>query len=154
MMKLVNFVIGFFKFLALVLILFFGIFINPILKWVAKFKPEDNTRYYHRVRKFDAPNECCRKYIYNTFESENIFKEFDKDYSKLFNVISHIKSYEVKPKATFLYYQHTDEFPAHGIIHQCKACNKVWELDWPENAHRGYFKPINLTLEEITPYLQ
>ena len=147
---------GFLKIIALFLILLLGLIVQPILWFIAQFKKKDDFPYYHRLRIFDSPNECCRSYLYDSFASEKIHQEFEDKKIGQFIGVGFLKEYDIRPSVQLLgfSYHKENESPATGIILQCKTCDRLWEYNWPENAYRGYFRPINFSLQEIEPFLK
>jgi hypothetical protein len=146
---------GFIKIILLFLYIILGFIIHPLLWIIAQFKKDDDFPYYHRIRTFDAPNECCRPFVYDSFPSEEIHQKFDEKMLNAFKIIGHLEDYQIKPTVQFLGFEYHkgNEHPATGMILQCKTCRKLWEYNWPDQAYRGYCKPINLTFDEIAYFL-
>lgn len=112
------------------------------------------TVYYHNVRCFSHHNCNCDFSWYDSFHSQVDFEKFDRTILNLFKPLGHTEWYSPKPKIKFLFYEYGAENPEGGFIYECKTCNQLWELSVPENAHRGYFKGIDLNKEEIEKYLK
>lgn len=84
----------------------------------------------------------CYSHGCNSFDSEDLFTEFDKEFTlKLANeriIIPHKigDTYEGVYFDTYL----------------CKECNTVWCLSTPDNAWRGFFLPYNDCLKYIDSF--
>lgn len=142
------------KGITLVLIFIFGILIQPFLWLISNFVPKDKSIYYHNLRKFEHSKCNCNSLWYNSFVSQN---EFEKLYSGIlnqFNPIGHTAWYSPIPTVKFLFYEYGAQNAEGGFIYECKACNHLWELSYPENAYRGYFKGIDLNKEMIKRYIK
>lgn len=141
------------KGIGLILIFIFGIIIQPVLWFISLFKSKDNTVYYHNVRSFVHHNCNCDSHWYDSFISQIDFDRLDKTTLDLFYPLGATQQYSPKPKVSFLFYEYGAESSEGGFIYKCKTCNKLWELSYPENAYRGYFKGISLNEEEIKKHL-
>ena len=142
------------KGIGFILIVIFGLLINPILYLIGLFIPEDKTSYYHRVRKFIfLSNNCCSGYYEDSFTSEGDFKDFDKEYFKKFSPHGNVNPYSTKPKVKFLFYEYGSETKLGGSVSNCKTCGQLWELSEPDLYWRGYFKPIDIEPVELKKYL-
>ena len=142
------------KIFILILIVLFGILIQPLLWLIALFVPDDKSIYYHTLRSFTLHNCKCDSNWHNSFLSQMDFEELDKKNLTQFKPIGHTLRYSPKPKARILIYEYGAQKSEGGFIYECISCNKLWELSHPENAYRGYFKGINLDLESIKRYLK
>mgnify|MGYP000209278416 CR=1 FL=1 len=142
------------KSILLIIILLFGIIINPFLWFISLFISNDTSEYYHTVRKFIKINKKCSEYWHNSFASEYDFIQFEKKIIHKFKPISHTISYSPKPKVQFLFYEYGAESWEGGFIYECIECKSLWELSHPENSYRGYFKSINLNKDSIVKYLE
>lgn len=142
------------KCIGLILIFILGILITPILWVISLFVPKDKTTYYHNLRNFIHHDCACDSNWHDSFISHVDFEKIDKIIFNQFKPLEHTKWYSPIPKVKFLFYEYGAENPEGGFIYECKACNQLWELSYPENAYRGYFKGIDLNKEEIKKYLK
>lgn len=138
----------------LIIIFLVGIIVNPFLWFISLFIADDKTEYYHTIRKFVRGKNNCNEYWHDSFPSESDFKKFEKILEEKFKPIAHTISYSPKPKIKFLIYAYGAENWEGGYIYECIDCKTLWELSWPENAYRGYFKSINLNKSNIEEYLK
>src|SRR5690606_2529421 len=138
----------------LIIIFLVGIIVNPFLWVISQFIGNDKTEYYNTIRKFVRGKNNCAEFWKKSFPSESDFTKFEKILEKKFTPIAQTISYSPKPKVKFLIYEFGAQEWEGGYIYECIDCNTLWELSWPENADRGYFKSINLNKNNIEEYLK
>ncbi|MGM1057534.1 MAG: hypothetical protein ACQEWG_16730 [Bacteroidota bacterium] len=142
------------KTIGLFIVFLFELILRPFLWFASLFASDEKTTYYHNVRDFVHHKCICDNYWYDSFKSERVFEEFESKMINDFIPVGATAYYEPKPKVTFLFLQYGAQDWEGGFIYKCKTCKNLWELSDPDNAYRGYFKGINLDLEEIKEYLK
>ncbi len=132
--------------LLLVVPFFWSIYV--MLKALGFVDPQPDTTFsaYRTFLPHTAGCCDCAPFYHTQFWSEQTFERF---YQKS---RSHFVPYAVVPgesgspdwEAFGIGFGGSDGYTG-GEIQQCRTCECLWELSWPENAWRGYFKPIKFT---------